>query len=260
MRTFLACVALSVVVVAQDNVQFSDPNVEDVFRYARMAVGGGAVAKIRTLELKGQSKIVNADASFIDCDVDIRILLPDHYLRIDATASDAKLAGFAGKNVLNAIRSGGNLSLPPANLTSAILKNERARLARLLLGGITYVTPEQLLLFHSSGLTGGMIDPRESAKTAARMEGRGEPNVAEITGPEGFHARMIVDASSRWPTRLMYRSGSQDETITFEDRREIDGLKLPYRITTSVGGRVIDALIFDEIRVNPEMSKGDFHR
>src|SRR5207244_1151301 len=115
MRRTLFALILSGVALArlsgQDNYQFSDPNVEDIFRYARMAVGGGAVAKIKTLELKGQSKVINPDGSFLDCDVDIKILLPDHYLRIDATRADAKLAGYAGKNVLNAIRAGGDLSL-----------------------------------------------------------------------------------------------------------------------------------------------------
>ena len=42
---------------AQDNYQFSDPNVQDIFRYARMAVGGG-VAKVQALELKGKSKSI----------------------------------------------------------------------------------------------------------------------------------------------------------------------------------------------------------
>ena len=38
---------------AQDNYQFSDPNVENTFRYARMAVGGG-VSKLKALQLKGR--------------------------------------------------------------------------------------------------------------------------------------------------------------------------------------------------------------
>ena len=61
--------------------------------------------------------------------------------------------------------------------------------------------------------------------------------------------------------RILSGNGSsQDETITFEDRREVSGLKLPHRITTTASGRVIDALIFDEILVNPELGKGDFKR
>src|SRR5258707_936784 len=73
---------------AQNNYQFSDPNVEDLFRYARMAAGGGLVSNLKTLELKGRSK-VDMGGSLLDCTVDIKILLPDHYLRIDTTKTDA---------------------------------------------------------------------------------------------------------------------------------------------------------------------------
>jgi hypothetical protein len=259
----LACGAAAAlrfgVVLAQNSYQFSDPNVEDVFRYARMAVGGGAVSKVKTLQFKGRSK-VDLNGSLIDCAVDIKILLPDHYLRVDATPTDAKLAGYAGKTVLNAIRAGANVSTPPDNLTSQILKNERARLARLLLGTATYVTADVAMVFHSAGLVGGMVDPRISPKSAATAEGRAQPNAADISGPDGFRARLLVDASDRMPTKLVYPGSPLEETMTFGDRRDVNGLKLPFHITTMAGGRVIDELIFDQILVNPEIGKGDFKR
>jgi hypothetical protein len=77
-------------VADQDNYQFTDPNVQDIFRYARMAVGGG-VSKLKTLEMKGKSK-VDLNGSLIDCTVDIKFLGPDYYLRVDSTATDSKLA------------------------------------------------------------------------------------------------------------------------------------------------------------------------
>ena len=245
--------------LAQDNYQFSDPNVQDIFRYARMAVGGGAVSKLKALEFKGTSK-VEMNGFLIDCKVDIKILLPDYYLRVDAAPADAKLAGYAGKTILSAIRSGDHLTLPPDNLTSAILKNERARLARFLLGTVTYVTPDVSMVFHSSGLTVDMVDPRVKARTSATAEGRGEPNIADITSRDGFSARLTVDASDKWPAKLQYPGSPAEETMTFKDRREVSGLKIPFRVTTAAGGRVIDDLIFDQVLVNPEIGKGDFKR
>jgi len=244
---------------AQDNYQASDPNVENIVRYARMAVGGGAVSKLKALEFKGKSK-VEMNGFLIDCTVDIKILLPDHYLRVDATPTDAKLAGYAGKTVLSAIRSGANLSLPPDNLTSAILKNERARLARFLLGTVTYFSPDVSMVFHSAGLSIGLVDPRQSAKTSATAEGRGEPNVADITSRDGFSARLTVDASEKWPAKLVYPASPAEETMTFTDRREVSGLKIPFHVTTTAGGRTIDDLRFDQVLVNPEIGKGDFKR
>lgn len=262
MRKSIACVAFAlggITLVAQDNYQFTDPNVQDLFRYARMAVGG-AVSKVKSLEMRGKSK-VDLGGTLVDCGVDIKILLPDSYLRIDATATDAKLAGYSGRKILNAIRSGKSLSTPPDNLAQAILKNERARLARLLLGMATYVTPDVVLMFKSAGMVEGMVDPRDSSRTASTATGRAEPNVAEVSGSNGFRARFIVGASSRMPEKLVYPGNpGPEETMTFEDRRDVDGLKLPFRITTTAGGRVVDALIFDEIVVNPAMMKDDFKR
>ncbi|HMD33568.1 MAG TPA: hypothetical protein VKH42_01305 [Vicinamibacterales bacterium] len=263
MRKSVACVAFvlgTIVVAAQDNYQFTDPNVQDLFRYARMAVGS-AVSKVKAFEMRGKSK-VDFNGSLIDCAVNIKILLPDHYLRVDATATDAKLAGYAGRNVLNAIRTGdGFFQTPPENLTPAILKNEQARLARLLLGMATYVTPDVALTFRSAGLVGGMVDPRDSPKATATAQGRAEPNVAEVTGSNQFRARLVIGASSRMPERLIYPGNpGPEETMMFEDRREVAGLQLPFKITTTAGGRIIDLLLFDEIGVNPEIAKGDFKR
>jgi hypothetical protein len=245
--------------VAQNNYQFSDPNVEDLFRYARMSVGGGAVSNLRALQFKGRSK-VDLNGSLIDCTVDIKILLPDHYLRVDSTPTDAKLAGYAGKTVLSAIRGGGNISTPPDNLTAVILKNEKARLARFLLGTVTYVTPDVSMIFHSAGLIVEMVDPRVSAKTSGTAQGRGQPNVADISSRDGFKARLIVDGSDRMPARLLYPGSPDEETMTFSERREVNGLKVPFRVTTTAGGRVIDVLTFDQVLVNPEIGKGDFTR
>lgn len=244
---------------AQNNHQFSDPNVEDLFRYARMGAGGGAVSKLKALELKGRSK-VDMGGSLLDCTVDIKVLLPDHYLRIDATPTDAKLAGYAGKTVLSAIRSGDGLSTPPDNLRAVILKNERVRLARFLLGTLTYVTPDVSMVFHSAGLVTGMVDPRESAKSAATAQGSAIPNTADISSPDGFKGRLVFDATDRMPLTLLYPGSPQEETMTFKDRRDVDGLKIPFHVTTTAGGRVIDDLIFETVLVNPEIGKGDFKR
>jgi hypothetical protein len=51
---FLAAVSVRSL-TAQDATQFRDPMAEDFFRYSRMAVGGGAIAKIKTLAFKGSN-------------------------------------------------------------------------------------------------------------------------------------------------------------------------------------------------------------
>jgi hypothetical protein len=116
------------------------------------------------------------------------------------------------------------------------------------------------MVFHSSGMTVGMVDPRTSAKASAAVEGRGEPNVADISSRDGFNARLTVDASDKWPVTLAYPGNPSDETMTFADRREVSGLKIPFHVTTTAGGRTIDDLRFEQVLGNPEIGKGDFKR
>jgi hypothetical protein len=94
-----------------------------------------------------------------------------------------------------------------------------------------------------------------------------DPNVQDIFR----YARMAVGGGvskvkaleygiHRMPARLAYPGSPQEETMTFDDRRDVGGLKLPFHITTTAGSRVIDALILEQILVNPEIAKGDFKR
>ena len=62
------------------------------------------------------------------------------------------------------------------------------------------------------------------------------------------------------PLTLLYPGSPQEETMTFTDRRDVGGLKVPFHVTTTAGGRVIDDLIFESVLVNPEIGKGDFKR
>jgi hypothetical protein len=87
-----------------------------------------------------------------------------------------------------------------------------------------------------------------------------DPNVADVTGPNGFRARLVVDGITRMPSKLIYPNDAQEETMTFEDRPDASGLKLPFHMTTTAGGRIVDELILEQILVNPEISKSDFKR
>ena len=46
----------------------------------------------------------------------------------------------------------------------------------------------------------------------------------------------------------------------FTDHRSVGGMKAPYRIITTAGDRGVDELVFDEIAVNPKLTKADFSR
>jgi hypothetical protein len=266
MRWFAACAIASLLFLvnarAQDQTLFTDVAAENLFRYSRMAVGTGpAVAGLRSLVLKGRSRLlVDSNAPLASATVEIRLLLPDHYLRIDTIGTAERRAGYAGNAILSSIRDGANVSYPPDQLRRQLLQNGRFHVIRFLLGAVTYVTPELVLTFHSVPKSVEMVDPRISARTttAVDMSGNLEPYTANVTGEE-FDARFIIDGTTRMPSRIEYHAADKkDMVLRFEDRRRVAGLLLPFHIVTTSAGRVVDEVIFDQILVNSELSKGDF--
>ena len=71
--------------------------------------------------------------------------------------------------------------------------------------------------------------------------------------------RFFVDAASRLPARIVFRGAEGAVwTKTFTDRRAVGEWKLPHHITTTSPTNTVDELIFDEMVVNPPLTKADF--
>src|SRR5215217_8960468 len=158
-------------VAAQDHLLFTDQAAENLFRYSRMSIGTGpAVAGLRSLVFIGRSRIQIDDAGpLASAVVQIKVLLPDHYLRVDTIDTAQRRAGFAGNAVLSSIRDGENVTYPPDQLRKQILQNGRLHVVRFLLGALTYVTPELVLTFHSIPKSVEMVDPRVSPRTTTAV-------------------------------------------------------------------------------------------
>jgi hypothetical protein len=251
---------------AQDATQFRDAAAEDFFRYSRLALGGAAVTRIKTLKFQGKSKTWT-EKGVIDADVEIKILLPDHYLRVDATPTSQRISGFAGKTLLSAIRDGEAIAYPPEQLKPPILKAERFRLARLLLATTTYVSSEMSMRFQSIGGALEITDPRIPASSGRPTNAASvdlshlDPLAVMALAEDGFATRWVND-TGHVPVTLIYQGGTDHATVTmtFADRRPTSGVLMPFRITTVNGDRVVDELFFDRILINPEIGKGDFKR
>ena len=95
--------------------------------------GGGSVTRLKSLIMKGHSRVPGDDGTLMAGTVTIKMLLPDNYLRTDVVAGVEKSAGYTGKTVLSAIRSTGNTEYPPDAIRGQILRAEKLRVARLLL-------------------------------------------------------------------------------------------------------------------------------
>lgn len=259
--------------VAQDAMRFADVPAQNLFVRSRSAVvQTGSVRELRSLIFRGRLRSAADDGSPLDGRVEVKVLLPDCFLEIETYGPYERLTGFNGKALLTATRDHDKTDVPPANLTSALLRLAHAHFTRLMLGSTTYITADQELTFRTSSGVAQMVDPRLQARAAVAspdptVGARGSAIITnDASDPfsmdvasDSFSARFVVDTVSRAPVQLVYQGSKQAQTtMTFADRRAVGGLLMPYRITTAAGNRVLSTLTFDEILVNPELSKADF--
>lgn len=223
---------------AQDSVVFRDDAAASLFRTSRMNISGreATIRELLALHMKGRIRIATPDGATESGTTEIKVLLPDRYLRVDSTANVTRYSGFDRNVLLSAIRAGGSTATVPDALRRAALQSERRRLAYLLLGATTYVSADLSPVIYSAGYG---------------ADGR---VVEAIDGNHDFLFRLVF-GESMLPTRLEFPGG----TMTFADRRVADGLQMPFRITTTGGkDRLVDDITFDTIRVNGDLSSNDF--
>lgn len=246
---------------AQDAMRFADTAAQSLFLRSRaVVVSSGSVRQLRSVILRGHLTAVG-DGEPVDGEIEIRCLLPDHFLRVETVGDTQRWSGYAGRSLLTSIRQGAKVERPPGNLTSTLLTVAHAHFTRLMLGALTYIPADQELTFRSGGATAAPVDPRVQASTRTSVSNELPERFVLDVMSDVFSARLEVDPISGVPVKLMYVGANRvPTTMRFADRRAVGGFLMPYRITTSAGDRVLETLTFDEILVNPEIAKADFKR
>jgi len=226
---------------------FHDKKAEDLFTSARIAISGGpgGIARLQGLRLKGHSKIASGSEVFEGV-VEIRVQLPDRYLRIDTGAFGRRLTGYSGTVPLALIENADGKTVAEPRDAEAVTA-ARFELARLMLAAATWTSHEVQVKFYTRDAPVDMPGPAD----ALGVDAVG-------TNDSGFAARVVMDPKSRMPARVVYRSGDGIRTMSIAERRSSGGYTLPSRIVTTVGDRLIDDLTFDTIAVNPRFDKADF--
>ena len=271
---------------AQDLLDFPDANAREVFKRARTAVGGAdAVARLRSLVITGVSRIpASPGPNLIECDLEIRILLPDRYLRIERASFGERRTGFAGKNPLSVITERGKTILPPESLYKPIAESERERMLQLMLGVAGYLAPNDARFVRSVVGSMSTEQPQGTSDAAAQRradlairEAGGNPGLrpppntyaaavpdahaVQVSVRDGSQFRFSTDERTSLPARVSYTNANGEEvTMTFGERRLTEGLNLPYRVTTTTKGRIIDDLLLYEFAINSGLSASTFGR
>lgn len=257
LATAVIVLSFSAEPAGQIHATFRDPHSQQVFRAGRLQLGGEAsIESLHAVVMKGLARTTDERGAPVVRDVEVRVLLPGHYLRIETADGYERRTGFAGRALLSEIRSGSSLERPPGDMTEGLVRAERSRLARLLLGSMLATSSDLWLSFRWAARSGEMS--RDVIGTVSTID-TGAPPVLEVVARQ-FYSRLHL--SNRFvPLRVDYEAGGQTAiSIAFGDRRPVDGLLWPHRITTSRDGETIDDLFLDEIVVNPPLTEEDFVR
>jgi hypothetical protein len=134
--------------------------------------------------------------------------------------------------------------------------------------------------------------PLEVRHIAVAEAPEGRADVLELTGPDGFTARLFVDTVTRRPLMLTYREHrprtmvrrlegpppegghgaatppemlppeppAEDATLHLDDFRRTDGALLPHRLTVSYGGTPAEEWTVKEYTLNPPFDATAFRK
>lgn len=204
----------------------------DLLDASRRAVAGGqTLPPVRTLRMIGRLRQAADRDATIDGIVEIRVLLPDRFIRIDRVGTERRVSGFDRGRVLST----------GTGRTSDRLKLERRQLSHLMLGALAVVVSDE------------GVDVR-----AVGEEAFPDTRTLDVTA-KSWSVRFVMDVATAMPMRLVYFGTGRGATITsFADRRDIDGYLFPHRITTTTSERVLETLMFDEVLLNPPLGDADF--
>jgi len=111
--------AVSAEPAGQRYATFGDPHSQQVFRAGRQQLGGEAsIEDLRAFVMKGLARTTDERGAPVARDVEIRVLLPDRYLRIETADGFERRTGFAGGELLSEIRIGSSVERPPRTWSS----------------------------------------------------------------------------------------------------------------------------------------------
>jgi len=92
----------------------------------------------------------------------------------------------------------------------------------------------------------------------------GKADVLDVNGPANLVMRFVVQHDTHLPVMLMWNAPAPgqpapaEQRMYFADYRDVDGLKLPFRIRRAVGADTIEETTFDRFRINAKIDPRKF--
>ena len=92
----------------------------------------------------------------------------------------------------------------------------------------------------------------------------GKADVLDVAGPANAVMRFVVQRDTHLPVMVMWTAPAPgqpapaEQRLYFADYRDVDGLKLPFRIRRAVGADTIEETTFDRFRLNAKIDPRKF--
>ena len=276
----------------------TDQRAEQVLADARKALGGDdKLSAVKTFTTTGRTRRVQGD-NLVPIEFEMLVELPDKYLRKDeipAQESDPTMSGFNGNALLQIPppappqpRPG--MPAPPPGQFESMLKTRlttvKQDFARLMLG--MFATS-----FEAYPLTFKYIGQAEAPQGKAHvLEATGDANF-KIRFFVNIETHLPIMVSWTAPARQMpagrgasgapsspgapappataqaappqaasgqppSSSAPADQRIYFADYRDVDGIKLPFRLRRGAGTNTTEETTFDRFRINQKIDPRRF--
>jgi hypothetical protein len=286
----ILCLATGVLVMAQPA-----PDAAGVLAAAREALGGEQkLSAVKTIVTTGRTRQIRGN-NLVPIEFEIAIDLPDKYVRTDevpAQESDPTTVGFNGNELLQApapamppARAGGPPPPTPEQMAAARtarLATVKQDFARLMLGMFAGSSAAVPLTF----------------TYAAKAEApQGKADVLDVKGPGNFSARFFLNAETHVPIMTTWiapappqrgqppRGGAgpasagpapppsrgdapappaaapappPESRLYYGDYREVNGLRLPFRLRRALGPDTIEETTFDGYKINGKIDGKKF--
>jgi hypothetical protein len=287
----LVIICLTLVALSSSRVaaQAASPDPAVILAAAREAIGGEKqIAALKTLIITGRTRQVRGD-NLVPIEFEISCEFPDKYIRRDeipAQENGPTTAGFAGDTLIQVppLPTGPGRAGAPApsaaqleaarTLRATALKQD---FARLMLGLFAQTYSGYPLTFTYFG-------------TAEAPQGQAD--VLDVKGAGTFAAKFFIYKTTHLPVMLSWQPGpagagrgipgrgvlppgaapasppptggapqatAPPETrLYFADYRDVDGLKLPFRIRRAIGADTVEETTFDRFRFNAKIDSRKF--
>jgi hypothetical protein len=264
--------------VSASAIRGQTPDAAQVISSAREALGGEKkLSAVRTFTATGRTRQIRGN-NLVPIEFEINCELPDKFVRKDeipAQDTDPTTRGFTGDTLIQipppgAGRGGARAGGPPPGGPPrggpppgspapgggrgpggpvppiVVVKQD---FARLMLGMFAASYPSFPLTF----------------KYVAIGEApEGQADILEVAGPANFSTRFVVQRETHLPVMLMWNSSAAgqpapaEQRMYFADYREVDGLRLPFRIRRAVGADTVEETTFDRFRINAKIDPRKF--